>query len=128
MDLLLDKEPTSSSYGDIVWNNGPLTKEYTTQPDIETVAQRLFIRLRTFREEWFINTAYGVPYWQRILGMKPSKSAVDLIFQQEILSENGVKEITYFSSTFKNRIYSMSFKVRVVSGEITEQININPIN
>lgn len=128
MDILLDTNSISSFYGDSVWVNGPLTKAGTTQPFTQTVAQRLRIRLLSFQGEWFLDEDYGIPYWQRLLGQKPTKSAIDLIFQQQILDVSGVKEITFFSSTFQNRIYSLSFRVRVVTGEETETININPIN
>lgn len=128
MDILLNTDRLSPFYGDSVWVNGPLTKAETTQPFTQNVGQRLRIRLLSFREEWFLDQEYGVPYWQRLLGMKPTKSAIDLIFQQEILDVRGVKEITFFSSTFKNRIYSLSFRVRVVTGEETETISLNPIN
>jgi hypothetical protein len=111
---------------DIVWNNGPLTKEYTTQPFVENVAQRLKIRLLTFKGEWFINTAYGMPYWQEILGRKINKGKVDRIFQQEILAENGVKEIVSFSSTLVNRQYNLTFKVKVFTDELSETITITP--
>lgn len=114
---------------DIVWRNGPLLKSDTTQPLTETVGQRLKIRLLTFYGEWFINTVYGVPYWQRLLGVKQtSKAAADLIFQQQILAEDGVKEIVTFNSTFINRIYSLTFSVKVVTGETTSPIVINPLN
>lgn len=120
MDFLLD-----SKTHDIVWNNGPLTKQYTTQPLTQTVAQRLKIRLLTFREEWFMDTTYGVPYWQKLLGIKQkSKSRIDLIFQQEILKENGVKELITFDSTFNNRQYSLTFQVKVVGGGVTAPITV----
>jgi len=119
LDLKLDY-----STGDILFQNGPLTKEYTTQPLTETVAQRLFIMLRTFQGEWFLNTEHGIPYWQNILGRKTTKSAVDLILQQKILAENGVKELTYFRSTLVNRQYEVTFKVRVSTGEETAPITI----
>lgn len=128
MDLLLDLNPISPSFGDAVFVNGPLPRSATTQELVEVVAQRLFIRLRTFKEEWFMNTEYGVPYYQRILGRKTSKSAVDLIFQEQILSEIGVQEITFFSSTFVNRKYSLQFRVRVTNGQESNTISINPIN
>lgn len=121
MDLLMDYDK-----GDLIFVNGPLTKEYTTQPFVQVVQQRLYILLYTFMEEWFMDTTYGIPYWQRILGKKPSKSAVDLILQQKILAENGVKEIIAFSSTFVNRAYSANFKVRVSTGEETQTITISP--
>lgn len=124
MDFKLD--PTS---WDIIWRNGPLRKEETTQPLTETVGQRLKIRLLTFYGEWFINTVYGVPYFSRLLGQKQtSKAAADLIFQQQILAEDGVKEIVTFDSTFVNRKYSLSFSVRVVTGEVTAPIVISPLN
>lgn len=127
MDLLLDLNIISPSYGDLAFVNGPLPRNATTQELAEVVGQRLYIRLRTFREEWFINTEYGVPYWD-ILGRKRSKSAVDLIFQEQILAETGVQEITFFSSTLVNRKYSLQFRVRVSNGQETPTINLNPIN
>lgn len=126
MDILLNTDLGSLDFGDAIFHNGPLTKEYTTQPFVKTVSQRLRIRLQTFQEEWFLDTTYGVPYYQKILGKKTTKSAVDLIFQEQILLENGVKEIVSFSSSFSDRIYSATFKVRVVNGEITDPITINP--
>lgn len=126
MDLLLDLNQISPSYGDLTWKNGPLTPDYTTQSRVDVVAQRLRIRLLTFREEWFLDTGYGVPYFQSILGHKIKKSAVDLIFQREILAENGVKELTFFESTFENRKYSLSFRVKVTTGEESGLITITP--
>nr|DAH57195.1 MAG TPA: Protein of unknown function (DUF2634) [Caudoviricetes sp.] len=80
--------------------------------------------LRTFQGEWFLNTQHGVPYWQTILGKKTTKAAVDLILQQKILAENGVKELTYFKSTLVNRKYELTFKVKVTTGEETAPITI----
>ena len=125
MDLLLDTDPLSPSYGDLTWKNGPLTHSYTTQSRVDVVAQRLLIRLRNFRGEWFLDTNYGIPYWS-ILGHKIKKSAVDLIFQREILAENGVKELTFFESTFENRKYTLSFRVKVTTGDETETITLTP--
>ena len=101
----------------------------TTQPFTQTVGQRLKILLLTYQNEWFFDTSYGVPYYQRLLGIKQtSKAAIDLIFNQKILSEPGVKEITYFKSTFVNRAYSLEFRVKVVDGSVTETISVNPVN
>ena len=126
MDLLISQDPISPDYGDIVWRNGPLRKEETTQSRVDVVGQRLLILLRTFKGEWFLDTEYGIPYFQSILGMKTSKSAVDLIFQKAILAENGVKELTFFESTFVNRQYSMTFRVKVTTGEESGLITITP--
>lgn len=126
MDLLIQNDPLNPFYGDLTWKNGPLTPDYTTQSRVDVVAQRLRIRLLTFRGEWIFDTGYGVPYFQRILGHKIKKSAVDLIFQREILAENGVKELTFFESTFENRKYTLSFRVKVTTGDETETITLTP--
>jgi len=121
----MDLKLTSVEH-DCVFINGPLTKEGVTTPLTETVGQRLKILLLTWAGEWFWNTTYGIPYWQSILGRKTTKARVDLIFSQAILSEPGVKEIVSFNSTFENRQYSLTFKVRVVDGTITPAITIIP--
>lgn len=126
MDIKINNEFSSLSFGDAVFVNGPLTTEGVTVKPAEVVAQRLYIRLRSYLGEWFINTAYGVPYFQSILGKKISRPAVDLIFQEQILSENGVKEIISFKSTLEQRRYSVNFTVKVVTGE-TVSVGINPV-
>lgn len=118
MDILLSKDTH-----DCIWING---KTPVTGDRVDVVSQRLGIKLRSFLGEWFINTLYGIPYWQRILGHKARKEDLDLIFQTAILEEQGVKEITFYSSTFANRIYSVSFRVRVTTGDETQLITITP--
>ena len=124
MDIKLDLDVISPTLGDAIFINAPLTKDGVTTTPKETVAQRLRIRLLTFQNEWFADTTYGIPYYQQILGKKPRKATVDQIFQQAILSEAGVKEITSFESTFSNRVYSVTFRVRVEGGE-TDNISIS---
>lgn len=112
--------------GDAIFFNGPMTKAQTTQPLIDTVRQRLYIKLKSFKGDWFINTEYGIPYFQNLLGFKIPKASADLIFQTAILEENGVKEITSFTSTLSNRQYTLKFSVRVMSGEDTGIITVSP--
>ena len=106
--------------------NGPLLPEQTTQSRTDVVAQRLLIRLKTFKSEWFLDVDYGVPWLQQILGKKISKASLDLILQEQILLENGVKELVSFSSTFKNRAYSMTFSIKVNTGDVVT-LTVTPI-
>lgn len=121
----MNNDPSDPNYGDAVWVNGQ--SEVVTD-SAGVVAQRLRILLRTFLGEWVFNTAYGVPYWQRILGKKISKVAVDRIMQEQILSERGVLEIVSFSSELsRTREYSMQFRVRANNNQITETIEITEV-
>ena len=117
MDIKMDMNPISPEFGDAVFINGPLTPAGVTTLPLETVAQRLRIRLLTFQNEWFADTRYGIPYYQRILGKKPTKSALDQIFQQAILEERRVREITYYESSLSGRNYSAVFRVKTREGE-----------
>lgn len=116
MDLLMDLDTH-----DLVFINGECP---VTNDRIDVVTQRLMIRLKTFRGEWFMDTEYGPPYWD-ILGNKVSKDSVDLRLQSEILAEQGVKEITYFESSIENRTYSMRFKIKVTNGDETDTLTFN---
>lgn len=115
--------------GDIIWRNGPLLRQDTTQKPVEVTGQRLLILLRTWMGEWFLDTTYGIPWEQRILAKKQvSKASVDLILQQKVLSDEGVKEIVSWDSTFVNRHYDLTFKIKVVDGTISAPLTLNPIN
>ena len=118
MDLLLDRVKN-----DLVFINGACP---TTGDRVDVVIQRLYIRLRTFFGEWFLDITYGVPYLERALGHKVSKTTIDMMLQEQILKENGVKQIISFTSTMDNptRVYSCSFKVKTDSGEESELITI----
>lgn len=118
MDLLLDRD-----VNDLVFVNGTCP---TTTDIIDVVTQRLYIRLRTYLGEWFLNIEYGVPWLERVLGHKTNKSSVDIIIQEQILLENGVDQITSFTSTYDNpsRVYSCSFRVRTTSGQESSEITI----
>lgn len=116
MDLLLNRQRDTQGYGDMVFINGqtPTTYEYK-----DSVAQRVYVMLRTFETEWYLNQATGVPYLQRILGKKVSKSGVDNILQQKILGVDGVQSIVYFDSILhNNRVYEVSFKITTAEGDV----------
>lgn len=118
MDLLVNRET-----GDLVYSNGkcPVSKD-----EGDVVAQRLYIRLRTFLTEWFLDRNYGVPYGN-ILGNKVSKAKADQILQTEILSVEGVSEIFEWSSNIdKKRVYSCQFRVKTTHNKITNSVVITP--
>jgi|SRR5690554_5041530 len=111
MDLLMN----ISTDHDCLFINGECP--VTSTPE-QKMAQKIKIKLLTFRGEWFHDTTYGVPYWQEILGHKVSKSRVDMLIQEAILEEEGVKEIIDFRSSLNKRDYSVTAKIRVHDGSI----------
>jgi hypothetical protein len=116
-DLLL------SGDHDIVFVNGECPMTYENG---DVVAQRLKIKLLTFLGEWFLDTEVGIPYFQTILNRGVSKSTIDGIFQEAIVEDPLVLEITEFNSIIdvESRSYQLSFKVRTPADFITDFIDI----
>lgn len=119
MDLLIDGS------GDMVFVNGECP---TTSSLLQSVIQRTTIRLRTFYGEWFLNTRYGVPYFERIFQKSTPKSVVDAILKEQIMKDRDILAIVEFNSSLNNatRAYSMSFRIKVRDGSIspTQEISV----
>lgn len=113
MDLLMKRDGVDSM--DLVFINGETP---TTGGYLDALVQRLYIRLRTFFGDWYLNVEYGVPYLERILGHKVKKSTVDAIIQEQIMLERGVKQIMNFKSSLDpiSREYVCEFRVKAEGG------------
>ena len=122
-DMKIDDNPLSPSFGDLMYDNNGVT---VTVDQADSVAQKLSIKLRTFKTEWFINTDTGIPYYQEIFGKVRNKQTIDAIFQKAILEEPDVLEIVEFSSSIDvGRTYSLIFRVRTSLNQLTNNIQIN---
>jgi hypothetical protein len=93
-----------------------------TESDDEALQQRLFIKLQIFKGEWFMDTEFGVPYYQNVLGQKSSLDAVNAIMVDQILSTDGVASLSHFNVTFDapTRDYRLNFGVKSTQGSIVE--------
>lgn len=113
MDILLDEDTH-----DAIFVNGstPITQDL-----LESLKQRLKIKLLTFKGEWFLDTNYGTPYFQQIFGKNRSKGSIDLIFRELIQDDEDVVNITEFESEISSdRTYTLTFSVKSRSGETLE--------
>lgn len=119
-DLLLDQITN-----DLVISNRDFK---FTQEMPEELRQRLGIKLRTFQEEWFIDTTYGVPYMQQIISQARNKEDVDIIMLGEIREEDGVDSVRNYVSTWDkyDRTYSFTADVITSAGNIPIAILTQP--
>jgi hypothetical protein len=101
-----------NSTGDIESSGGEITLLSTVQ---EAVRQRLDIKLKTFQGEWFLDTTFGIPYRQQIIGKGLTIAERDALYIKAINDDPDVNSIVYFNSTFNpsTRFYSVQFEVRV---------------
>ena len=114
MDIKLNDET-----GDVLLSTtATITTPTFTTSTSENLAQRLKIRLQTFKGEWFLDGTIGIDYFNQIAGKNRSKAAVDAIIQAEILKENEVLQITAYSSVVNKttRKITIQFTVRTVDG------------
>lgn len=114
MDIKLNSET-----GDVLLSTtATITTPTFTTTTSENLAQRLRIRLQTFKGEWFLDGTIGIDYFNQIAGKNRSKAAVDAIIQAEILKENEVLQITAYSSVVDKttRKITIQFTVRTVDG------------
>lgn len=93
---------------------------------IDSVRQALQIKLRWIKGEWVFNQAIGTPYLQEIFQKNPNLTIVEKILREQILSVDGVHEITSFelSADAKTRILSCKFAVNSTEGEIESEVNL----
>lgn len=59
----------------------------------DAIAQRLGIRLKFFRGDWFLNALEGVPYHEFILPKRASPGIRRAVFQRAIAELRGVKQV-----------------------------------
>ncbi len=91
----------------------------------ELVRQRLDIKLKTFKGEWFLDTTFGVPYrdtgdGKSIIGKGYTASDIDALFIALIKEDPDVLSIKYFKSTYNTitRLYDLTFEVLVRDGSL----------
>jgi hypothetical protein len=108
--------------GDIARVDGNILLLTTYQ---EAVKQRLQIKLRTFKGEWWLDTSYGIPYHdtgdgRSIIGKGYTKADVDSLYLTEIKQDPDVIAIDYFNSTYNGytRQYDLNFEVKAREGNL----------
>ena len=110
-DIQLDQ------YGDIQITNNALT---LTSEGVESVEQRLEIRLKLFFREWILDRSAGTKWFEKVLIKDPDKGIADQEIRTVVLNTQGVKSIEKWESTIdrSKRDYEVSFIVKTTDEEI----------
>ena len=101
------------------------------------ILQRIKVRLRFFKDEWFLNSEHGVPYFRDIVETEASdiyilgSKSLDLnilesIFREQILDVEGVKGLIESSVDYVGTQRKITYFFQVVSINNTK-INDNLI-
>jgi hypothetical protein len=70
--------------------------------------------------EWFLDTEFGTPYLQQILGKQLTLSGALAALRKSILEVDGVNQILEFNYNFSNhtRLLTVNFTVKTRYGQI----------
>ena len=93
----------------------------------ESVRQKLSITLKTFKEEWFADIYFGIPYLETSFERGAlSKSQVGILnfeIKKAIIGTEGIVGITSFNSDYNKgtREVNITFSAETISGVIVNE-------
>lgn len=83
----------------------------------EEVAQRLTVRFNFFLGEWFLDTAEGTPWVERILVKAPSDLVIRTVIGNIVRTTEGVVDMTKFSySISRDRRLALTIEAKLADG------------
>lgn len=113
-------------FGDIeVDSSGKMLRLVTYQ---ELVKQRIQIKLKAYKGEWFLDTSFGIPYrdtgdGKAIIGKGFTQRDIDALYIAAIREDVDVQRIEYFNSVYNSsaRNYNLNFEVKVLDRQLTSK-------
>lgn len=81
----------------------------------EDIRQRVIQRLRFFRGEWALDTAAGVPWFQRILTRPVEIGITSAIISEAIASVIGVNSVQQVEANINRETRTLQFEATVIT-------------
>jgi len=101
MDLLIDQSTNA-----LTLVNGDLV---LTSPGVETVGQRVLLRLALYLGEWFLNQSEGTPWRESILVRPVDLESVRSILATRIATCPGIDSVAELNLTLERATRRLSF-------------------
>ena len=104
-----------NSDNDLYFTDRRLTIISGSNTDNE-ILQRIGVRLRFFKDEWYLDSEHGLPYFQDILGTKNIDiNTIESLFKTQLLNIAGVKEITESLIDYDGVTRKLSYSFSAIS-------------
>jgi hypothetical protein len=94
--------------GDLQWITGA-----------EAIAQHVWIRLRFFLGEWFLDEREGVPYWERILVANPDQVAITEAFRRTVAETPGIVSVEKCNVTIDRQTRKLAADIEATTSDGT---------
>jgi hypothetical protein len=131
VDLSIDLDKTSSTYQDLLIENGDLVLTSDANPDgTNPIQQDIRQKIGTFLGEWFNDNTIGVDYYGQIFVKNPDQSKVDAIIQNIIRTAPGVTLLTSYAASVNSvtRVLTLSFVAQTTQGQVDYSGTVSPIS
>lgn len=94
----------------------------------EAVAQAVFIRLRFFKGEWFLDEDAGTPFYEHILVKAPQADLIRAAFRDRILETPGVSDVPSLTLDYDGptRSLEVSFTATTDFGAFAGELVVSP--
>lgn len=92
----------------------------------EEVQQMLYQRFQFFLGEWYLLPTAGIPWFQRILGVKNTSDNISNILRSVITTCPGVASLTSFSLNRDGRTIAPRFSCTLTNGAVLTQADFPP--
>ena len=82
------------------------------------VRQQIKVTLLAFMGEWFLDTSFGVPYFDQVLVKTPDRAAIEAVFRARILDVPGVSRVVRLALAVdrERRVLSVEFEAESAQG------------
>lgn len=90
---------------------------------LEETAQNLFVNLKTYQGEWFLDQSIGMPWFQDILIKGQPINIISGLIKDAIVNTDGVTELNKFELDYDNETRTMTLdaKAKSANGDIVLQ-------
>ena len=93
----------------------------------DAVRQQLDLKLSIWTDSWFLDTEFGTPYLESILGKRVTLNAAVAALKSAILEVTDISQITKFEYSFdrKSRVFTVDFDCETKFGLIRTHNELN---
>lgn len=92
----------------------------------DRIGQQIKISLLAFLGEWFLDTTFGVPYFESVLVKSPDRASIESIFRARILDVPGVQRVRSLELQVERqlRILRVHFDADTADGRLERVIEL----
>ncbi len=92
----------------------------------DRIAQQINVTLQVFLGEWFLDTSFGVPYFEDVLVKSPDRARIEAVLRSRILAVPGVQRVVSFDLAVerRERILRVTYQADTEAGRVSRVLDL----